>query len=72
MSKSKDRRASGPVEKKVRETSSRADARRFPRYPASGVWSEPVRDAHRQQRDSIIRDAGLQPDAEPGAAAEDD
>ena len=72
MSENEDGRAPEREDRRIKETSTGDDARRFPRYPSSGVWSAPERSAHRKQRDGIIRDAGLQPEAEPDADAEGD
>ena len=42
-----------------KETTNRNEQRRNPRFPGSAVWSEEQRREHREQRDSLIEDAGL-------------
>jgi hypothetical protein len=43
----------------LRETTNRSEQRRNPRFPNSTIWSEEQRRQHREERDSVIEDAGL-------------
>lgn len=43
----------------IKETTNAGEQRRNPRFPNSTVWSEEDRRRHREERDSVLEDAGL-------------